>query len=159
VRAEGARAAARRERARASSINRARVTSKRCAPRTRERVDAEVRVVHRRHGHAYAAADLVSVPRRRDHRRGARGVGLGAIVVPLPGAIADEQSANADFLVERRRGAEDSRGGSDAGRLAGRIESFTRESCSRWRSPARKLARPMPPIVSPTRASRWGSAR
>jgi len=27
-------------------------------------------------------------------------VGLGAIVVPLPGAIADEQSANAQFLVE-----------------------------------------------------------
>jgi UDP-N-acetylglucosamine--N-acetylmuramyl-(pentapeptide) pyrophosphoryl-undecaprenol N-acetylglucosamine transferase len=25
-------------------------------------------------------------------------VGLGAIVVPLPGAIADEQTANADFL-------------------------------------------------------------
>src|SRR6185369_13080451 len=27
-------------------------------------------------------------------------VGLGAIVVPLPGAIADEQSANAQFLVD-----------------------------------------------------------
>ena len=27
-------------------------------------------------------------------------VGLGAILVPLPGAIADEQSANAQFLVD-----------------------------------------------------------
>jgi UDP-N-acetylglucosamine--N-acetylmuramyl-(pentapeptide) pyrophosphoryl-undecaprenol N-acetylglucosamine transferase len=27
-------------------------------------------------------------------------VGLGAIVVPLPGAIADEQSANARFLLD-----------------------------------------------------------
>jgi UDP-N-acetylglucosamine--N-acetylmuramyl-(pentapeptide) pyrophosphoryl-undecaprenol N-acetylglucosamine transferase len=26
-------------------------------------------------------------------------VGLGALIVPLPGAIADEQTANADFLV------------------------------------------------------------
>jgi UDP-N-acetylglucosamine--N-acetylmuramyl-(pentapeptide) pyrophosphoryl-undecaprenol N-acetylglucosamine transferase len=27
-------------------------------------------------------------------------VGLGAVIVPLPGAIADEQTANADFLVK-----------------------------------------------------------
>ena len=32
-------------------------------------------------------------------------VGLGAIVVPLPGAIADEQTANARFLRRRRRRA------------------------------------------------------
>src|SRR5204863_9958016 len=31
-------------------------------------------------------------------------VGLGAIVVPLPGAIADEQSANAEFLVNAGAG-------------------------------------------------------
>ena len=30
-------------------------------------------------------------------------VGLGALIVPLPGAIADEQTANARFLVEGRR--------------------------------------------------------
>ena len=37
-------------------------------------------------------------------------VGLGAIVVPLPGAIADEQSANAQFLVDAGAALKDAAG-------------------------------------------------
>ena len=36
-------------------------------------------------------------------------VGVAAIIVPLPGAIADEQSANAQFLVDAGAAREDSR--------------------------------------------------
>jgi hypothetical protein len=41
-----------------------------------------------------------SLPRRRDHCLRARRGGVGSMIVPLPGAIADEQSANAQFLVD-----------------------------------------------------------
>ena len=63
----------------------------------------------------YARADLVIC------RAGALTVaelaaaGLGAIVVPLPGAIADEQSANAHFLVDAGAALEHRAGRADAG--------------------------------------------
>jgi UDP-N-acetylglucosamine--N-acetylmuramyl-(pentapeptide) pyrophosphoryl-undecaprenol N-acetylglucosamine transferase len=45
-------------------------------------------------------------------------VGLGAIVVPLPGAIADEQSANAQFLVDAGAAWKEPQDGLTAGGLA-----------------------------------------
>jgi UDP-N-acetylglucosamine--N-acetylmuramyl-(pentapeptide) pyrophosphoryl-undecaprenol N-acetylglucosamine transferase len=53
-------------------------------------------------------------------------VGLGAIVVPLPGAIADEQSANAQFLVDAGAAWKESQATLTAERLAGRIASLDR---------------------------------
>ena len=69
-------------------------------------------------------------------------VGLGAIVVPLPGAIADEQSANAQFLVDAgaawkepqhaaHRGAP---GGHRCGSWTGRAHARWRKRRTRWAS-------------------------
>jgi UDP-N-acetylglucosamine--N-acetylmuramyl-(pentapeptide) pyrophosphoryl-undecaprenol N-acetylglucosamine transferase len=53
-------------------------------------------------------------------------VGLGALVVPLPGAIADEQSANARFLVEAQAAWMEPQPALTAERLAERLQSVDR---------------------------------
>jgi len=56
-------------------------------------------------------------------------VGLGAIVVPLPGAIADEQSANAQFLVDAGAAWKEPQDALTAARLLARLESLDRARC------------------------------
>lgn len=56
-------------------------------------------------------------------------VGLGAIVVPLPGAIADEQSANAQFLVDAGAAWKEPQATFTADGLRARIESLDRMRC------------------------------
>ena len=53
----------------------------------------------------YAEADLVLCRGGAITVAELAAVGVGAIIVPLPGAIADEQSANAQFPGRRGRGA------------------------------------------------------
>jgi len=53
-------------------------------------------------------------------------VGLGAIVVPLPGAIADEQSANAQFLVDGGAAWKEPQDRLAPERLAGILHSLDR---------------------------------
>jgi UDP-N-acetylglucosamine--N-acetylmuramyl-(pentapeptide) pyrophosphoryl-undecaprenol N-acetylglucosamine transferase len=53
-------------------------------------------------------------------------VGLGALVVPLPGAIADEQSANARFLVDAKAAWMEPQPALTAERLAERLQSLDR---------------------------------
>ena len=53
-------------------------------------------------------------------------VGLGAIVVPLPGAIADEQSANAQFLVDAGAAWMEPQGQLTPARLVERLRSLDR---------------------------------
>jgi UDP-N-acetylglucosamine--N-acetylmuramyl-(pentapeptide) pyrophosphoryl-undecaprenol N-acetylglucosamine transferase len=53
-------------------------------------------------------------------------VGLGAIVVPLPTAIADEQSANAQFLVDAGAAWKEPQDGLTPERLAGILRSLDR---------------------------------
>ena len=53
-------------------------------------------------------------------------VGLGALVVPLPGAIADEQTANARFLVDAKAAWMEPQGALSADRLAARLQSLDR---------------------------------
>jgi len=52
--------------------------------------------------------------------------GLGAIVVPLPGAIADEQSANAQFLVDAGAAWVEAQANLTPDRLAARLASLDR---------------------------------
>ncbi len=67
--------------------------------------------------------------------------GVASIIVPLPGAIADEQSANARFLVAA--GAAFVIPGPDltAERLAVQLGSLTRETLLAMAVAARRLAR------------------
>jgi UDP-N-acetylglucosamine--N-acetylmuramyl-(pentapeptide) pyrophosphoryl-undecaprenol N-acetylglucosamine transferase len=53
-------------------------------------------------------------------------VGLGALVVPLPGAIADEQSANARFLVDAEAAWMEPQATLTVERLAERLQSLDR---------------------------------
>ena len=54
-------------------------------------------------------------------------VGLGAIVVPLPGAIADEQSANAQFLVDAGAAFKEPQQALTAQRLADLLRGIDRQ--------------------------------
>jgi len=69
-------------------------------------------------GARYAWADLVVCRGGAITVAELAAVGLGAVVVPLPGAIADEQTANADFLAA-------------AGKSEGEIQA-ERERLMRW---------------------------
>jgi UDP-N-acetylglucosamine--N-acetylmuramyl-(pentapeptide) pyrophosphoryl-undecaprenol N-acetylglucosamine transferase len=53
-------------------------------------------------------------------------VGLGAFVVPLPGAIADEQTANAQFLVDAGAALLERQDSFSADRLAGLLHALDR---------------------------------
>ena len=100
-----------RPRARASSTRRARGTSTRCAPRTRDAAStAECVPFIDDMAARYAWADLVICRGGAITVAELAAVGVGAIIVPLPGAIADEQSANAQFLVDAGAARKDSAG-------------------------------------------------
>jgi UDP-N-acetylglucosamine--N-acetylmuramyl-(pentapeptide) pyrophosphoryl-undecaprenol N-acetylglucosamine transferase len=68
--------------------------------------------------------------------------GVASIIVPLPGAIADEQSANAQFLVAAGAAVRIAQGELIPGRLAARLGSFTRATLLVMAIAARSLARP-----------------
>jgi UDP-N-acetylglucosamine--N-acetylmuramyl-(pentapeptide) pyrophosphoryl-undecaprenol N-acetylglucosamine transferase len=90
----------------------------------------------------YAAADLVIC------RGGAltvselAAVGIGSIIVPLPGAIADEQSANAQFLVAAGAALLIPQRELSAARLADALRHFTRDRLVAMAQAARKEGRP-----------------
>ena len=69
-------------------------------------------------------------------------VGVGAIIVPLPGAIADEQSANARFLVDAGAAVMVPQAELTSEALAARIAASTRDSLLAMAIAARKVARP-----------------
>ena len=68
-------------------------------------------------------------------------VGLAAIIVPLPGAIADEQSANAQFLVDAGAALKIPEANLTPEKLAAHFTSFTRATLLAMAIAARKLAR------------------
>ena len=68
-------------------------------------------------------------------------VGVASIIVPLPGAIADEQSANAQFLVDAGAALKISQTDLTPGRLAADLASFTRGTLLAMAIAARNLAR------------------
>ncbi|MEP7206999.1 MAG: undecaprenyldiphospho-muramoylpentapeptide beta-N-acetylglucosaminyltransferase [Casimicrobiaceae bacterium] len=68
-------------------------------------------------------------------------VGIAAIVVPLPGAIADEQSANARFLADAGAALVIPQPELSAERLAGVIDAMTRERLEAMAIAARALGR------------------
>ena len=90
----------------------------------------------------YAAADFVIC------RGGAltvaelAAVGVGALIVPLPGAIADEQSANARFLVDAGAALALPQAELSAATLAQLVASLDRPRLLAMAQAARALARP-----------------
>jgi len=89
----------------------------------------------------YATADLVICRGGAITVAELAAVGIGAIVVPLPGAIADEQSANAQFLVDAGAAAKIPQAALTAPELARTLRAFTRESLLAMAIAARALAR------------------
>jgi UDP-N-acetylglucosamine--N-acetylmuramyl-(pentapeptide) pyrophosphoryl-undecaprenol N-acetylglucosamine transferase len=69
-------------------------------------------------------------------------VGVASMIVPLPGAIADEQSANAQFLVDGDAAVRISERELTPEALAACLQSFTRAALLAMAIAARKLARP-----------------
>ena len=145
MRAGGARAAARRGRGRSSRIRRARSTSRRCVPPMRPPASTRnalpfIDDMARR----YAEADLVDLPQRRADRRRAGGGGRGLrCSCRCRGAIADEQTHNARFLVEAgRRSPGSASTSSRRERLAELLARLRRaNACSRWRRRRARVAR------------------
>ena len=68
-------------------------------------------------------------------------VGVASIIVPLPGAIANEQSANAQFLVAAGAALKIPEPDLTPGRLAANLGSLTRATLLAMALAARKLAR------------------
>ena len=89
----------------------------------------------------YAEADLVIC------RGGAltvselSAVGIGAIIVPLPGAIADEQSANAQFLTDAGGAIRVVQSDLTPQRLANLVQGLTREQLLAMAIASRQVAR------------------
>jgi UDP-N-acetylglucosamine--N-acetylmuramyl-(pentapeptide) pyrophosphoryl-undecaprenol N-acetylglucosamine transferase len=69
-------------------------------------------------------------------------VGLGAVVVPLPGAIADEQTANADFLAAAGAAYRITQDALTPDRLATLLEQTTRQQALAMALAARDVGRP-----------------
>ena len=90
----------------------------------------------------YAEADLVVCRGGATTVAELAAVGVGAIVVPLPGAIADEQSANARFLVDAGAAVMVPQAELTSEALAARIAASTRDSLLAMAVAARKVARP-----------------
>jgi UDP-N-acetylglucosamine--N-acetylmuramyl-(pentapeptide) pyrophosphoryl-undecaprenol N-acetylglucosamine transferase len=90
----------------------------------------------------YAEADLVICRGGATTLAEIAAVGVGSIIVPLPGAIADEQSANAQFLVDAGAAAKIPQAELTPERLAVHLASCTRESLLAMALAARKIARP-----------------
>ena len=68
-------------------------------------------------------------------------VGLGAIIVPLPGAIADEQTANADFLAAAGAAHRIAQDAFTPERLASLLEQMTRQQTLSMANAARNVGR------------------
>jgi UDP-N-acetylglucosamine--N-acetylmuramyl-(pentapeptide) pyrophosphoryl-undecaprenol N-acetylglucosamine transferase len=68
-------------------------------------------------------------------------VGLGALIVPLPGAIADEQTANARYLVDAGAATCIAQERLDAATLAGLVADLTRERALTLADHARAVGR------------------
>jgi len=68
-------------------------------------------------------------------------VGLGALIVPLPGAIADEQTANADFLVRAGAAKRIAQDDLTPERLAAEIAALDRAQALAWSTAARAVGR------------------
>jgi UDP-N-acetylglucosamine--N-acetylmuramyl-(pentapeptide) pyrophosphoryl-undecaprenol N-acetylglucosamine transferase len=68
-------------------------------------------------------------------------VGIGSLIVPLPGAIADEQSANAQFLVGVGAAVKIPQSQLSAERLANEIRALDRPRLLAMAIAARKVAR------------------
>jgi UDP-N-acetylglucosamine--N-acetylmuramyl-(pentapeptide) pyrophosphoryl-undecaprenol N-acetylglucosamine transferase len=129
-------------RGRRSSTRPARATSIRCAPAyARHGVAAECVAFIDDMAARYAWADFAIC------RGGAltvaelAAVGLGSLIVPLPGAIADEQSANARFLVDGGAAFRIAQDELDAAALAALIGGLTRVQTRQMAESARKLGR------------------
>lgn len=67
--------------------------------------------------------------------------GLGALIVPLPGAIADEQTANAEYLVKACAATCVRQDALDAARLAALLSGTTREHALSMAIEARRVGR------------------
>jgi UDP-N-acetylglucosamine--N-acetylmuramyl-(pentapeptide) pyrophosphoryl-undecaprenol N-acetylglucosamine transferase len=89
----------------------------------------------------YAAADLVVCRGGAITVSELAAVGIASIIVPLPGAIADEQSANARFLVAAGAARTIPQPELTAPRLAEALSQFTREALFTMAQAARKLGR------------------
>jgi UDP-N-acetylglucosamine--N-acetylmuramyl-(pentapeptide) pyrophosphoryl-undecaprenol N-acetylglucosamine transferase len=89
----------------------------------------------------YAGADLVICRGGAITVAELAAAGIGAIIVPLPGAIADEQSANAQFLVAAGAALKVAQDELTPQGLAVRLQSFTRESLLGMALAARTVGR------------------
>jgi UDP-N-acetylglucosamine--N-acetylmuramyl-(pentapeptide) pyrophosphoryl-undecaprenol N-acetylglucosamine transferase len=90
----------------------------------------------------YAMADLVVCRGGATTVAELAAVGVGSIIVPLPGAIADEQSANAQFLVDAGAAERIAQSDLTPERLAERLAACTRDTLLAMAQAARKVARP-----------------
>ena len=89
----------------------------------------------------YAAADVVICRGGAITVAELAAVGVGSIIVPLPGAIADEQSANAQFLVAAGAAVMVPQAELSADRLAQLLQTLTRERLAAMGAAARKVGR------------------
>jgi UDP-N-acetylglucosamine--N-acetylmuramyl-(pentapeptide) pyrophosphoryl-undecaprenol N-acetylglucosamine transferase len=89
----------------------------------------------------YAEADVVLCRGGASTVAELAAAGVGSIVVPLPGAIADEQTANAQFLVDGGAAIRIAQSDLTPERLAAELRALTRESLLAMAKAARKLAR------------------
>jgi UDP-N-acetylglucosamine--N-acetylmuramyl-(pentapeptide) pyrophosphoryl-undecaprenol N-acetylglucosamine transferase len=90
----------------------------------------------------YASADLVVCRGGATTVAELAVVGVGSIIVPLPGAIADEQSANAQFLVDAGAAERIAQTDLTPERLAERLDAYSRDTLLAMAQSARKVARP-----------------
>jgi UDP-N-acetylglucosamine--N-acetylmuramyl-(pentapeptide) pyrophosphoryl-undecaprenol N-acetylglucosamine transferase len=93
-------------------------------------------------GARYAWADLVVCRGGAITVAELAAVGLGAVVVPLPGAIADEQTANADFLAAAGAAYRIEQDALTPERLATLLEQMTRQQALAMAHAARNVGRP-----------------
>ena len=105
-------------------------------------VDAEVVAFIDDIAARYAEADLVICRGGATTVAELAAVGVGAIIIPLPGAIADEQSANAQFLVDAGAAVKIAQANLTPELLAERIQASTRDSLLAMALAAKKVARP-----------------
>jgi len=89
----------------------------------------------------YAAADLVVCRGGAITVSELAAVGIGSLIVPLPGAIADEQSANARFLAAAGAAVMMPQRELTASRLADALLNSTREKLLAMARAARRLGR------------------
>lgn len=89
----------------------------------------------------YANADLVLCRGGAITVSELAAAGVASIIVPLPGAIADEQSANAQFLVDAGGAMKLDQASLEPGMLAAKLRAFTRDELRAMAIAARKVGR------------------